>query len=178
MEAVASRHEVAAEVALLAVLAIAHARLLTVDVERTDVVHVETNLPVAGEPGGDQVLHHLVLPVDGDRTSARQLAQRNAVSRTVELQIQAVMHEPLAIHALTDAGIAQQVRRALLQHACAQPALHVLAAATLEHHRLYALAGEQPGEQEPRGAGADDGDLGSVGAHRVGAHVPRCYRTR
>ena len=68
-----------------------------------------------------------------------EVAQRDAVALAVELQLDAVVDEALALHALADAGRGEQVDRALLEHAGADALLDVLAAARLEHDRLDAL---------------------------------------
>ena len=80
----------------------------------------------------------------------------------LELEVDAVVHEPFALHPLADAGRAQQIDRALLEHARAQPPLDVRAVAALEHDRLDALECEQMREHQPRGPGADDRDLGAL----------------
>ena len=77
----------------------------------------------------------------------------------VELQLDAVVHEALAAHALAHARGVQQIDGALLEHARADPLLDVLATARLEHDRLDALELEQLRQHQPRRAGADDADL-------------------
>ena len=79
----------------------------------------------------------------------------------VELQVDAVVDDSLAVHALADAGVAQKVDRALLENARADAVLDVFAAAVLEHDALDAVDLEQPREREPGRAGADDADLRS-----------------
>ena len=76
-----------------------------------------------------------------------------------ELELDAVVDDPLALHPLPHARLDEQVGCALLEHARADAVLDVLAAAVLEHDRLDALALEQPGEHQAGGAGADDADL-------------------
>ena len=78
----------------------------------------------------------------------------------VEAQLEAVMDEALAVQALGQAGLVEQVDGSLLEHPRAHARLDVLAAAGLEHHRLDALAIEQVGQQQPGRTGADDPDLG------------------
>ena len=98
--------------------------------------------------------------------AVRQLAERDAVPLARELQRDAVVHDALAAHPLADAGGVQQVDGALLQHAGADAGLDVLAAASLEHHRLDAGQVQQLREHEPGRAGADDRDLRAHGAVR------------
>ena len=62
-----------------------------------------------------------------------------------------------------DPGLPEGVRRPLLEDARAQPVLDVLPAPSLDDHALDALELEQPGQQQSRRTGSDDGDLS---AHR------------
>ncbi len=90
---------------------------------------------------------------------AGEVAQRDAVALAGELQLDAVVDEPLALHALADAGGGEQVDRALLEHAGADALLDVLAAARLEHDRVDPCELQQAGEREAGRPGADDPDL-------------------
>jgi 5-methyltetrahydropteroyltriglutamate--homocysteine methyltransferase len=67
--------------------------------------------------------------------------------------------DPLAVHALADSGMPQQLRAPLLEDACANALLAILAVATLQHDRLDAFELEQSSEREACRAGADDPDL-------------------
>ena len=79
----------------------------------------------------------------------------------LELQLDALVDEPLAPQPVADAHLDQQVDRALLEHAGADAALDVLAAARLEHDRLDPAQVQQVREHEPGRPGADDADLRS-----------------
>ena len=56
---------------------------------------------------------------------------------------QALVNQPLLVHALRDPRLVQQVDRALLQHAGADAAQYVFARATLEDDRLHPLEMQQ-----------------------------------
>ena len=77
----------------------------------------------------------------------------------VELESDAVVDEPLGVHAGADAGVAEEVDRALLEHAGADARLDVGAAARLQDHGLDARVLEQPRERQARRAGPDDPHL-------------------
>ena len=79
-----------------------------------------------------------------------------------EPQLDAVVDEPLAPQPLADADLVQQVDRALLQHARADPLLDVLAAPVLEHDGVDARQVQQMREHQSGGPGADDPDLGAL----------------
>ena len=81
------------------------------------------------------------------------------VALAVELELDPVVDDALALHALADARVVEEVDRALLEHAGADARLDVLAAPVLEHDRLDPLALEELSERQPRRAGADDPDL-------------------
>ena len=57
--------------------------------------------------------------------AARELAQRDAVALAVELQLDAVVDDALALQPLADARLDEQIDRALLEHAGADPVLDV-----------------------------------------------------
>jgi hypothetical protein len=77
----------------------------------------------------------------------------------VELELDPVVDEPFAVEPLGDTGLREQLHRALLEDAGADPVLDVLAASVLQHDRLDPLDLEQAREREPGRAGSDDPDL-------------------
>ena len=93
----------------------------------------------------------------------------------VEAQLDAVVHEALALEALAHAHLLQQVDGALLEHAGADALLDVLAVARLEHHRVDPGAVEQLAEHEAGGTGPDDADLGPS-RRTVTAYEPHAAR--
>src|SRR5205823_8142099 len=66
----------------------------------------------------------------------------------------------LAIQPLPDLCHAHQRSKAVLQHTGTNPSQDVFAAVLLQHDRLDAAQVKQLGQKQPRGAGADDADLG------------------
>ncbi len=81
-----------------------------------------------------------------------------------EAEIDAVVHQSLAAHPGVDAGLAQQIDRALLEHAGTNPALDIVARAPLEDHGLDAALVQELREQQPRWTRPHDADLGAHGA--------------
>ena len=84
----------------------------------------------------------------------------------LELHGDAVVEDPLAVHALSDTGLAQQLDGAVLEHAGADPVLDVVPAPVFEHDRLDSHPVEQVGERQSRRPGADDADLRAQPLHR------------
>src|SRR5262249_33700427 len=112
----------------------------------------------------------LLLAVDGDRATARELGERNAVRPTVETQLDAVVDETLAVEPVGEVELAEEVDGALLEDAGADAGLDVVARAVLEDDGVDAAAGEGMSEDEAGGAGADDRDLGTHGGSRLILH--------
>ena len=67
----------------------------------------------------------------------------DAVPLALELQMNAVVDEPFAVHPLADPDRAEEVDRALLEHAGAQPLLDVRAVAPLDDDRVDAVMMQQ-----------------------------------
>ena len=159
VKAVAAGDDVALEHLVPALVPEADGRALAREVVHAHVLDLEQERRAARDPRRDQVLDDLGLAVDDDAAALREIAQRDAVAPARELQLDAVVDEALALHALAHARSRQQVDRALLEHPGADALLDVLAAARLEHDRVDALELQQAGEHETGRAGADDADL-------------------
>jgi hypothetical protein len=125
---------------------------------QTDIVDLEQDLSAIGEPFRHEVLDHLLLPVDGDAL-AHQFTKVDVVERAIETEMDAVVGQPLALHALADAGVDQQIARPLLDQAGADAALDIVAVAVLDDDGLDALEMQKVREHEAGGPGADDPNL-------------------
>jgi hypothetical protein len=140
-------------------LAEADHRTLAVDPLHRDRLGLEADLPAVAEPPCDEILHHLLLPVEGDRLPSGQLREVDPVARAEEPQLDPLVDETLALEPLADAGRLQQLDRAVLENPSTDALLDVLAAAHLEDDRLDAVEVEEVGQDEPGGPRADDADL-------------------
>ena len=116
VEPVAAREHVAFDLVSAALVDEGDARPLRHEVVDRDVVRLEEELKPAPRAGGDQILDDLGLAVDHDR-AARQLAKRHPMALPFELEMDAVVHDPLALEPRADADLAQQVGVPLLDHA-------------------------------------------------------------
>ena len=130
---------VAAQLVALAAVAVVDARPVGVDPLEGHVVHLEQQRAAGVESRGDQVLDHLLLSVDRDRPPRDELLEGDPVPATVEAQLDPVVDHALAAKAIRKTQLREQVDRALLEHAGANPVLDVVAAAVLEHDRVDAL---------------------------------------
>lgn len=81
----------------------------------------------------------------------------------VEAQLDAVVREALAVHALRRARLAQYVDGALLQDPGALAPLDVRAVAALQDDGVDSGVVQEPGEEQPGGARSDDADGGAHG---------------
>ena len=70
-----------------------------------------------------------------------------------------LVHETLRAHALAQAGLVEEIDRALFEHAGADAAFAIRAAARLDDDRFDAVPREQMRQQKPGRAGAHDPDL-------------------
>ena len=168
VEAVASRDRVAHELVLGAPVGERDPRRVGLDVVELHVGDLEPHIPAAVEQRRDQVLDDLLLPVDRD-VPAGQRGHVDVVVASVVAQVHAGVLEPLAVQALGDAEVAQQVHGVLLEQPGADSLLDVLPVARLQHDAVDALALQQQGKREPRRTGADDSYLGSHGRESIRA---------
>ena len=129
------------------------------------LVDVEEQRQVLFEPHCDQILDDLGLAVDDDAAATGQLVHRHVVPLAVELQVDAAVHDRLAVQALGHARPLQQVDGPLLEHAGADARLDVLAASVLEHDRFDSRPVKQRGENQAGGTGTDDRDVSAQAHH-------------
>ena len=141
-----------------------------------DVVGLEADLASGREARGDEILHDLVLRVDRDRTATGELGQRDAMPFPLELQVDAMVDEPFAVHPLADADGAEEIHGSLLEHACALSSLDVRTVSMLDHDRVDAGAMEQMAKRESGRSGADDGDLRASACVSRHAHEASGWR--
>jgi hypothetical protein len=73
------------------------------------------------------------------------------------------MHQAFGIHAAMHPGLAQQVDHALFEHPGADAFQYVARGLALDDHVGDTRLVKQLAEQQPGGAGADDGNLGACG---------------
>ena len=118
----------------------------------------------------DEIFHHLMLRVDRNRTPAGQLVHVDAVALPVKAQLDAVMDQPFAAHALTHSGRVQQIHSALFKHARADALLHARARLRLDYDGFYAFQMEQVRQQKPSGTRADDADFRMQCRHNSALH--------
>ncbi len=142
VEAVATGDEVAVEFMLLTVLAVANARPDAVDAVEARGFGLKQNLAAGGEAGGNQILDHLLLGVDGDG-AAGELLKVDAMGAAGEAQLDAAMGQSFALDAIPDAGALHKLYRVVFEDARAHAVLDVMTRVGLEHHGFDAFEMQQ-----------------------------------
>ena len=106
-----------------------------------------------------QVLHDLVLAVDGDAPSAGQRRQVDAMALLLEREPDPRVRHPFARQPVAHAGVPHQIRRPLFEHPGPDAFDDVIAGPVLDDHRIDAVAVQQMAQHQAGGPGADDADL-------------------
>ena len=159
MEAVAAAEVVTLQPLGAPVVLEGHEGVLALEVVQLDVAHLIEQHAVGGLSRGEQILHHLLLAVDGDRPPAGQLREGDAMTGAVETQLEAVMDETLPPHPLAHSCLSHQLDGVVLEHPGAHALLDVLLAPVFEDDRVDAGQGEELREHQAGRSGADDPDL-------------------
>lgn len=155
-EAVAADYVVALQDVLAALVAKPHPRAVAVRALDGQRLGLEQQRSALLELQGDEVLAHLGLGVDHHGPSAGEGGEVHAMTPPGVPQLDAVVPQPLTVHALTGTGRAQHVHRALFEDPGALALLDVGAVAAFEHDRVDSGVVEQPGQEQSGGAGSDD----------------------
>jgi hypothetical protein len=165
VEAVAAGDVVALQPLFGAVLAPGDVRVVAVDVVRLHGLGFENDVQAARGRTFEQVVHDLLLAVDGDRSTG-QFAHVDAENLAVQGDVGAFMHQPLRVHARTQAEAVQQIDRHPFEHAGAYAPLHILARAVFENDGVDTGAMQEMPQKQSGRAAADDGDLCAHGSSR------------
>ena len=97
-----------------------------------------------------QVVCDFGLAVDHHNFSIRMFGKIKPIQPAVKGEIDTLVDQTLAIHTFARFGFPQQIRHALFNHTSANPAEHIVAAATLDNDRVDPLQMEQSCKQQAR----------------------------
>jgi hypothetical protein len=117
-------------------------------------------LVASGRARFHEVSRDFGLAVDGDGFAARQGLQVDAYAPACEGELDALVHDAILIHAGADPGFAQQIDRALFEHAGPDTPQNVLGRLPFEDDVVDSGLRQQLAQQQAGRACADDGDLG------------------
>ena len=93
---------------------------------------------------------------------AGQLLEIDAVPHALDAELRSVVHEAVAMHAGTDAGLVDEIDRDLLDDAGANATEHILGRMPLEYDVVDVVLMQQLAKEQAGGAGADDCDLSAI----------------
>ena len=158
MKTIAAADEVARQLLVPAVVPEPDLRGLAGEVMDADVGRLEQDLAAIGEPPVDQILHHLLLAIDG-HALADELAEIDVVQGPAEAEIDAVVEHAFALHARARADLHQEVARPLLDQSGADATLDIVTAAVLQHDRLDARQMQEMRQHQPGRPCPDNTDL-------------------
>ena len=134
VEAVASGDEVAGQFVRGAVVLKANARRRRIEIVQRQVFDFMQQRTSGGPPCRVQIFLQFVLTVDRDGAAAGQLVHVDAMARAAEADVDAVMDEALAPHAVAESDGVEQIDRALFEDAGADAVDHVFLAPRFEDH--------------------------------------------
>ena len=100
-----------------------------------------------------------MLGVERDHAPVGKVFEIDPVRASVEAQVEAVMHEAFALHALTGADLVHEVDRRLLEDGRPDGLLNLGTRAAFEDDALDPAQMQQMGKQQARGPRSDDTDL-------------------
>ncbi len=163
MKAVAAGDEVARELPFRAVDAEGDARPIGENIVQGDILGRVNRRRADRGAAVHKVLGDLGLAIDHHRL-AGHVFERNALADAVDADLDAVMHQAVAMHAGADAGLVEQVHRDLLDHAGTDATEHVVGGLPLENDVIDAVLVKELAEQQPCRARSDNGDLGAHAA--------------
>ncbi|MCY1179391.1 hypothetical protein D9M73_197880 [compost metagenome] len=148
VEAVATGDVVAIESIRLAVLLKSDKRFIGFHAVGNDVAGLVNRLRAHLPTSGHQVTGDLGLAVDHHRLAAGQRLQIDVYLAPVEGQFEATMDQSLGVHALTHAGLTQQLYHALFKHAGADSTEYIIGGLTFENDVVDAGVVQQLAEQQ------------------------------
>src|SRR6202022_1090931 len=132
VRAIAARHELAGKGCLFAVAAVSDAGMVIVDALDRGCLGLEPDLAPVRQALFDEVLDYFLLAINGDAATG-QPAEIDAVFLAGEAQLDAVVREAFACHALAHAGRDEQIGGSLFQDTRPYSPLDVVPAAALKH---------------------------------------------
>lgn len=149
-----------------------HPRSIAARALHGEGLRLEEERPALLELKRDEVLAHLGLGVDHHGPPTGQSGKVDPVPPPVEPQLDAVVPQPLTVHALTGTRGPQHVHGPLLQDPGPLPMLHICPVPALQHDGVDPRVVQQPRQQQPGRSGPDDPDGGT---HRL---APSRYDNR
>ena len=173
MIAVAAHDEIARNALFAIVGGKSHAWMVGREIVQSHVINLVEGSGAACGVGVHEIAGDLGLTIDNDSPSAGRGVDVNALKAIPERQVEAVVDEALAAHALADTGSLQKVHRSLLDDARANTSGHVRRGPALKHDAIDPGAVEELRQQESPRPRADDRGLGAQNLSHSGPACPK-----
>jgi len=126
-----------------------------------DVIDLKQNLTAGGKARVGEIFDDFMLGVDGDSFSSGQILEIDAMTASMEAQLDSMMNHAFALHPFAHPGFCEQINRPLFQNAGADAFLDILPAAIFDHDRFNSLQLEKVGKRQTSRSRAYDSDLGT-----------------
>jgi len=133
MKTVAARDEIAVDSFLASVLTVGQMGLRGVEVRDRDALGLVHRRQSGGLARVHEVARELRLTVHQDALAPRVAFEIDAMPSAARENFEAVVDQPLSVHAGADACLPEKIDADLLEHAGPDAAEHVVARLTLEH---------------------------------------------
>jgi hypothetical protein len=104
------------------------------ELAKRNVSDFEEERLAAVKTATDQVLHHLCLTINGDRTTVCQLIKGYAVALAGKLDFEAAVYQAFCLHSAGGADVSEYTDRVQIELSRAKTTFDIIAAAKLEHH--------------------------------------------
>jgi hypothetical protein len=125
-----------------------------------DVVDLEQQWPSVSQSAGNQILHDLLLAVDGNAL-VHQCLEIDAVEIAVDADVDSPMQHALPLQAFTYSYISEQVGGPMLDQSRADSVFDIIAAAIFDDDRVNALQMQEPCQHKTGRPCSDDSNLGA-----------------
>src|ERR1700733_3615646 len=122
-------------------------RSIPIDIMKRHLAAFEAHISPVSQTKGDQILHHLVLSIDG-HVLAREFYERDSVQQAVRSQVDAIMAQAFAIETFAGARLAQHLDAGVFQYPGPDSLLAIIAGSCFENDGADAIEVKQVGKHQ------------------------------
>src|SRR5580658_3122432 len=133
-------------------------RLAPINIVKRHFAAFETYIPSICQATGDQILHHLVLSIDG-HVFTREFYERDSVQHAIRSQVDAAMAQALAVETVAYTRFAQHLNTGVFQYPGPDSLLAIIAGFCFENDGADAVEVEQVRKHQARRPRSYDSDL-------------------
>jgi hypothetical protein len=158
VKSIASDHEIAAELPLLATVTKYDPGAARHRVMDAQGLGFKQYFRAGGQARRDKILNDFVLGIDGD-ASAHEILEMDAMPLPAEREFDTLVNEAFSLQAIPHARLNHQIDGSLLEDAGAHSRLDVLPGVRLQHNGLDALKVQEVRKKQAGRSGADNSNL-------------------